>query len=76
MDQVLPPFVIVLDYTWDTRGIRGPVCFPPPGADSGEQKCNIKLCFCHCGIQPNITVIFWEQGGILYILINKHKSIP
>ena len=62
MDQVLPPFVIFLDYTWDKKGIRGPVCFPPPGAGSGEKKCNIKLCFFHRGIQPNIAVVFWGTG--------------
>ena len=35
MDQVTPPLVIFLDYTWDTKGSHGPVCFPHPGAGSG-----------------------------------------
>ena len=58
MDQVPPPLVICLDYTLYTKGSYGPVCFSHPGAGSGERKCNIKLCFRHRGIQPNIAVIF------------------
>ena len=62
MDQVPPPLVICLDYNWYTEVSHGPVCFSHPGAGSGEKKCNIKLCFCHRGIQPNIAVIFWGTG--------------
>ena len=65
MYQVPPPLVICLDYTWDTKCSHGPVCFYRQGAGSGGKKCNIKLCFCQRGIQPNIAVIFQGTGEII-----------
>ena len=66
MDQVPLPVVIGLDETWDTKGGHGPVRFSQTGAGSEKSFYSIKLCFYQHGIQPNITVIFWETGsGIL-----------
>ena len=62
MDQVPPPLVIFLDYTWNKNGSHGPVFFYHPCAGSGEKKCNIKICFFQRGIQPKTAVIFWGTG--------------
>ena len=62
MDQVPPPLVIYIDYTWGTKGRHGPVCFSHPGSGSGGGKCNIKLCFRQRGIKPKIAVIFLGTG--------------
>ena len=37
VDQVPPPLVIYLDYTWYTKGSHGPACFSHPGAGSGKK---------------------------------------
>ena len=74
MDQVPPPLVIVFDYTWDTKGIHGPVCFSQPG-DGYENKCYIKLCFCQREIQPNTSVLFVLQGRVLHILVNNPTNM-
>ena len=63
MDQVPPPLVIFLDYTWDKKDSHGPVCFSHTGTGSGGGKFNIKLYFRQRGIQPNIAVIFRLTGG-------------
>ena len=65
------PLVIGLGETWDTKGSYGPVCFPQPGA--GYEKRFFPLNSASVSVEYNqiLHSYLGEQGGVLYILVNK-----
>ena len=68
MEQVLLLLLIGIYDTWDTKGSHGPVFFFRQVLVL-KNICSVKLCLCQSLIQPNITVIFWGTGRLLYILM-------
>ena len=70
MDQVPPPLVICLDYTWDTKGTHGHVCFSHPCAGSGGGNVTLNSAFVSVEYNQRLQLYFGEQVRVLKILIN------
>ena len=70
MDQVPPPLVIFIDYTWDTKGSHGPMCFSNPGAGSWGKNVILNYSFVSVEYNQRFQLCFGEQGGVLKFLIN------
>ena len=70
MDQVPPPLVICIYYTWYTNGSHGPVCFSHPGAGSGGKNVTLNSAFVSVEYNQRLQLYFGEQVRVLKILIN------
>ena len=70
MDQVPPPLVICLDYTCDTKGIHGHVCFSHPGAGSGGKNVTLNSALVSVEYNQILQLYFGEQVRVLKSLIN------